>query len=146
LLGRLGNDNDDESYTSAPFPPGVRGIVDQVDRDCLYDRDNSSKLKELADSFRKASAAIFTLGTGCSLGPEGPGVGTLTRGLFIFSFIARVVNPLTNPLNFIACVSLLRVYLHTLTSFSLNCLFSYNCCRDRNRGESSLGDGLATRT
>jgi len=68
LLGRL------KDKISSPFPPGVGGIVDQIDKDCLYNRDSSSKFQELADSFRKASAAIFTLGTGCSLGPEGPGV------------------------------------------------------------------------
>lgn len=55
------------------FPPGVRGIVDQVDQDSLGNNDQPI-LQELADSLRKASASIVTLGTGCSLGPEGPGV------------------------------------------------------------------------
>lgn len=55
------------------FPPGVRGIVNQVDKDSL-NTNEIGKLDELLGSFRKASAAICTLGTGCSLGPEGPGV------------------------------------------------------------------------
>jgi len=55
------------------FPPGVRGIVTEADRDSL-NMNEQGKIEELMESFRKASAAIFTLGTGCSLGPEGPGV------------------------------------------------------------------------
>lgn len=55
------------------FPPGVSGVVSEVDRDAM-NMNQKSKLSELGDSFRKAWAAIFTLGTGCSLGPEGPGV------------------------------------------------------------------------
>lgn len=55
------------------FPPGVSGVVIEVDRDAM-NMNQKSKLSELGDSVRKAWAAIFTLGTGCSLGPEGPGV------------------------------------------------------------------------
>lgn len=55
------------------FPPGVSVVVSEVDRDAM-NMNQKSKLGELGDSFRKAWAAIFTLGTGCSLGPEGPGV------------------------------------------------------------------------
>lgn len=55
------------------FPPGVVGVISEVDRDAM-NMNEKSKLSELGGSFRKALAAIFTLGTGCSLGPEGPGV------------------------------------------------------------------------
>ena len=55
------------------FPPGVSGVVLEVDRDAM-NMNEKSKLSELGDSVRKALAAIFTLGTGCSLGPEGPAV------------------------------------------------------------------------
>jgi len=70
------------------FPPGIRGLVDEVDDASLsffdelhYDNNDSweKKLKRFNPSYafgfvRKALASIFTLGTGCSLGPEGPAV------------------------------------------------------------------------
>jgi H+/Cl- antiporter ClcA len=75
------------------FPPGVRGEIDEVDDASLsffddvhyddgtnYNNDTlEKKIKrfDLLYAFafvRKAFASIFTLGTGCSLGPEGPSV------------------------------------------------------------------------
>ena len=75
------------------FPPGVRGEIDEVDDASLsffdeihYDdgsNDNNDTLEKKMKRFdplyafafvRKAFASIFTLGTGCSLGPEGPSV------------------------------------------------------------------------
>lgn len=75
------------------FPPGVRGEIDEVDDASLsffdelhYNGDNTGNedtWKKKMDRFsplyafgfvRKAFASIFTLGTGCSLGPEGPSV------------------------------------------------------------------------
>ncbi len=86
------------------FSPGLRGVVGEVDEDSLsFDsqralENNTNEMKELklsegkdsvdidgkniSDSsnfdalrpIRKALAAIVTLGTGNSLGPEGPGV------------------------------------------------------------------------
>jgi H+/Cl- antiporter ClcA len=75
------------------FPPGVRGEIDEVDDaslsffdDIHYDdgtNDNNDTLEKKMKRFdplyafafvRKAFASIFTLGTGCSLGPEGPSV------------------------------------------------------------------------
>ena len=71
-----------------PFPPGVRGMVGDVDRDSfnfyettpnLLGENNNDGRPPIErynplQSLRKAFAAICTLGTGCSLGPEGPGV------------------------------------------------------------------------
>jgi hypothetical protein len=69
-----------------PFPPGVRGMVGEVDRVSFnfYEIQNVRENKQgqqppikrynPPQSIRKAFAAICTLGTGCSLGPEGPGV------------------------------------------------------------------------
>eukprot|EP00535_Pseudo-nitzschia_heimii_P004616 CAMPEP_0197177554 /NCGR_PEP_ID=MMETSP1423-20130617/3117_1 /TAXON_ID=476441 /ORGANISM="Pseudo-nitzschia heimii, Strain UNC1101" /LENGTH=714 /DNA_ID=CAMNT_0042627115 /DNA_START=112 /DNA_END=2259 /DNA_ORIENTATION=- len=75
------------------FPPGVRGEIDEVDDASLSFFDelhmngdstgNEDTWKKKLNRFdpvyalgfvRKAFASIFTLGTGCSLGPEGPSV------------------------------------------------------------------------
>lgn len=54
------------------FPPGLRGTVEQV-----MDEENDNKtamdsFKDQVNFARKSSAAVATLGTGVSLGPEGP--------------------------------------------------------------------------
>lgn len=46
------------------FSPGVKGIIGQVEGDKGTDKPMAP--------LKKAFAAIATLGTGCSLGPEGP--------------------------------------------------------------------------
>lgn len=69
------------------FSPGLKGVVKEVDEDSLsYGAKMALKNSNQSDnnivlnldsstrSFRKALAAIVTLGTGNSLGPEGPGV------------------------------------------------------------------------
>jgi len=73
------------------FPPGIRGEIDGVDDaslsffDDVYNNEtgNIDTWKKKMDRFnplyafafiRKAVASIFTLGVGCSLGPEGPSV------------------------------------------------------------------------
>lgn len=69
------------------FSPGLKGVVKEVDEDSLsYGAKMALKKSNQSDnnivlnldsstrSFRKALAAIVTLGTGNSLGPEGPGV------------------------------------------------------------------------
>jgi len=78
------------------FSPGLKGVVEEVDGDSLTYRDykdidnddgddGRSNINVLGNndirisrgplrSLRKAVAAIITLGTGNSLGPEGPGV------------------------------------------------------------------------
>lgn len=71
------------------FSPGLRGAVNEVDDDSLsYPTDVDKSGGDSGGSFgimggefnldfrpvRKAMAATFTLGTGNSLGPEGPGV------------------------------------------------------------------------
>lgn len=55
------------------FPPGLRGTVQAVDAQAESTSRQHSREGSLA-FFRKAIAAVFTLGTGCSLGPEGPSV------------------------------------------------------------------------
>lgn len=55
------------------FPPGLRGTVKEVDNDAKSPvRDLPSQVRSQLSFVRKSVAAIFTLGTGCSLGPEGP--------------------------------------------------------------------------
>lgn len=58
---------------SGPFSSGMREMVQNADR--LTDGipiDLRSRLRAQFAFFRKVCAAVFTLGTGCSLGPEGP--------------------------------------------------------------------------
>lgn len=54
------------------FPPGLRGTVVSVDKQAASDVLEPSRRR--LDLLRKTLAAICTLGTGCSLGPEGPAV------------------------------------------------------------------------
>jgi H+/Cl- antiporter ClcA len=56
-----------------PFPPGLRGTVEIVDQQSVASPDDVVRTKPLA-FLRKTTAAVCTLGTGCSLGPEGPSV------------------------------------------------------------------------
>jgi H+/Cl- antiporter ClcA len=61
-----------------PFPPGLRGTVQAIDAATssllpITQRINGETGGSLAFC-RKTLAAICTLGTGCSLGPEGPSV------------------------------------------------------------------------
>ena len=52
------------------MPPGLRGTVEEVEQE-----SNVSLRKRLAiqlDSMKKSAGAVLTLGTGASLGPEGP--------------------------------------------------------------------------
>jgi len=52
------------------IPPGLRGVIVEVEQE-----SNVSLRKRLAiqlDSMKKSAGAVVTLGTGCSLGPEGP--------------------------------------------------------------------------
>lgn len=54
------------------FPPGLRGTVKEVDQDRGPGRNSRMRIQTQLNFLRKSVAAIFTLGTGCSLGPEGP--------------------------------------------------------------------------
>ena len=57
------------------FPPGLRGTVTEVDDDARRAAQGISKKVRGPFSFlRKSLASVFTLGTGSSLGPEGPSV------------------------------------------------------------------------
>ncbi|CAB9501631.1 Chloride channel protein CLC-e [Seminavis robusta] len=82
------------------FAPGLKGIVQQVDQEEQQQHPelSSSKnsiwdhLKVQADALRKSAAAIATLGTGCSLGPEGPCVEI---GLNVARACTQLNKPIT---------------------------------------------------
>lgn len=55
------------------FPPGLIDVLAEVDRESkLPVRGFRTRVRQQLHSFRKSAAAAVTLGTGCSLGPEGP--------------------------------------------------------------------------
>jgi H+/Cl- antiporter ClcA len=57
------------------FPVGLRGTVKEVDEESKspYPGLNIAAIvRKQLNLVRKSAAAVFTLGTGCSLGPEGP--------------------------------------------------------------------------
>jgi H+/Cl- antiporter ClcA len=55
------------------FPPGLRGTVKNVDEEAKSpSRDMWTLVQKQLNFIRKSAASVFTLGTGCSLGPEGP--------------------------------------------------------------------------
>lgn len=56
------------------FQPGLRGTVKRVDEtsDSTWFPRFADRIKLLVDSMRKSAASAATIGTGCSLGPEGP--------------------------------------------------------------------------
>jgi H+/Cl- antiporter ClcA len=57
------------------FPPGLRGAVKEVDDEAKSPtRSMSTLIAKQLQFFRKSTASVFTLGTGNSLGPEGPSV------------------------------------------------------------------------
>lgn len=60
--------------TLGAFQPGLRGVVKKVDKASSSSRvaGIGERIRSLIDSMRKSVASAFTLGTGCSLGPEGP--------------------------------------------------------------------------
>lgn len=81
------------------FSPGLRGTVEQVDQDAatLNQTQRMSITKIMRrqwDSLRKTVAAVFTLGSGCSLGPEGPCVE-------IGMSVARACMDATTPDSFV---------------------------------------------
>ena len=58
------------------FQPGLRGVVKRVDEASSTSRYATAgeRIRLLMDSMRKSAASAATLGSGCSLGPEGPSV------------------------------------------------------------------------
>jgi H+/Cl- antiporter ClcA len=56
------------------FPPGLRGTVKEIDLEGRGGplRDLTARINTQLNFLRKSAAAVVTLGTGCSLGPEGP--------------------------------------------------------------------------
>lgn len=55
------------------FPPGLRGTVKEIDQEGGGPlRDLAARINTQLNFLRKSAAAVVTLGTGCSLGPEGP--------------------------------------------------------------------------
>ena len=55
------------------LPPGMIDVLTEVDRESkLPVRPVRTRVRQQIHSVRKSAAAALTLGTGCSLGPEGP--------------------------------------------------------------------------
>jgi hypothetical protein len=69
LLGALGVVLVKNVVPKRDFGPGIGGLIEEVDRQVPFD---------IRRAFGKSLAAIATLGTGNSLGPEGPAVGKPT--------------------------------------------------------------------
>ncbi|KAG7350450.1 chloride channel [Nitzschia inconspicua] len=61
-------------WLGGPFPPGLRGTLQEVDDSQTKDSESNvtDQIQIQGKFMRKSSAAVVTLGTGCSLGPEGP--------------------------------------------------------------------------
>lgn len=81
------------------FSPGLRGTVEDVDQAAgtLHETPKMGMkeiLKRQWGSLRKTVAAVFTLGSGCSLGPEGPCVE-------IGMSVARACMDATTPDSFV---------------------------------------------
>ena len=55
------------------FAPGLRGSVQEIDQ-CSLNTQSDTRLLQAGRFIRKPLAAILTLGSGASLGPEGPSV------------------------------------------------------------------------
>jgi H+/Cl- antiporter ClcA len=57
------------------FPPGLRGTIELVDEGAKKPQSSvTAGIRHAFRSIQKSTAAVITLGTGCSLGPEGPSV------------------------------------------------------------------------
>jgi H+/Cl- antiporter ClcA len=69
LLGALGVVLVKNLVPKRDFGPGIGGLIEEVDRQVPFD---------IRRALGKSLAAIATLGTGNSLGPEGPAVGKIS--------------------------------------------------------------------
>jgi H+/Cl- antiporter ClcA len=79
---------------SGELPPGLRQTVTEVDRDSMASMmpersAERSPLRQLQQGARKAFAAATTLGSGNSLGPEGPSV---EAGMTMARVVSNFVN------------------------------------------------------
>jgi len=75
----------------SPFPSGLRGTVEQVDKNSKRVAYGLPKYpNDPLGYLRKTAAAIFTLGSGSSLGPEGPAVEI---GMGMSRFCMNVLPP-----------------------------------------------------
>jgi H+/Cl- antiporter ClcA len=93
-------------WLGGPFPPGLRGQLQEVDdnQHKKTPEPNSNRhdeTKTQIDFVRKSSAAVFTLGTGCSLGPEGPCVEIgLNSARSCLQLVNTVNSTLQSPVTF----------------------------------------------
>jgi hypothetical protein len=72
VVGIIGNNSSNiVCFLCGPFPPGLKGIIQQTDKEskAIFFGDECNKSFSTLAFFRKTIAAIFTLGTGSSLGP-----------------------------------------------------------------------------
>ena len=77
-----------------PFPPGLKGTVVDSDNDArLMANGDLKKPRRPLGFLRKSLASVFTLGTGNSLGPEGPSVEI---GLSMGRICSNVFPPFQN--------------------------------------------------
>ena len=112
--------------TTGEFSPGLRGIVKEVDEDSLAlqfknaliannyiltDKDEIlQQLNNALKNIRKSIAAIVTLGTGNSLGPEGPAVeiGAAISRLGMLLWPTNFIKDKDSFANKIDCESIAR--------------------------------------
>jgi len=81
------------------FPPGLKGTIREIDKDARRTVSGTLKARQHPlGSLRKTAASVATLGTGSSLGPEGPSVEVgMTMSRVIMNLFPPIEYILENP-------------------------------------------------